>query len=263
MKSHVISSDSISITFVEMSSTQTKVVLIGVGGATCSGKTTLAKHLRSTLPGSFIIHQDDFAPAQELIPIHPIYGVQDWDDAPGAIDWDKLAAFIARVKKEGSPPEHHSHDHLNPQLGDVPVPPELRAAWAERFQAGVDRSLKQGIRTVFALLDGFLLYWDQRLIEAIDVPIFLRVTYSTLKERRIQRSGYHTAEGSFWQDPPDYWENIVCPAYLKAHADMFAGSDVEKGEPTGKVPGLVVLDGERSDMAEVFELACRAIEEHV
>jgi len=41
---------------------EVKVVLIGVGGATCSGKTTLAKHLRQILPGSFIIHQDDFAP---------------------------------------------------------------------------------------------------------------------------------------------------------------------------------------------------------
>jgi hypothetical protein len=27
-------------------------------GATCSGKTTLAKHLRNILPESFIIHQD-------------------------------------------------------------------------------------------------------------------------------------------------------------------------------------------------------------
>lgn len=27
-------------------------------GATCSGKTTLAKHLRNILPGSVILHQD-------------------------------------------------------------------------------------------------------------------------------------------------------------------------------------------------------------
>src|SRR6185437_12742895 len=58
-----------------MDTSRTRVILIGVGcaffhlhvfvpteykhrGATCSGKTTLAKHLRSILPGSFIIHQD-------------------------------------------------------------------------------------------------------------------------------------------------------------------------------------------------------------
>lgn len=57
--------------------TQVKVITIAVGcvtcfesdavvlmatrlnrGATCSGKTTLAKHLRNCLQGSFIIHQD-------------------------------------------------------------------------------------------------------------------------------------------------------------------------------------------------------------
>lgn len=245
-----------------MASTQTKVILIGVGGATCSGKTTLAKHLRSTLPDSFIIHQDDFAPAQELIPIHPVHKVQDWDDAPGAIDWDRLATFISRVKDEGILPDHPSHDHLNSQR-DTPVPQEMRTAWAKHFQNLVDRSSKKGIRVVFALLDGFLLYWDKRLIDAIDVPLLLRVGYDTLHQRRIERSGYHTAEGSFWTDPPGYWENIVYPAYVRAHEDMFTNGDVEKGEPTDRVPGLVLLDGELNDMPAIFEQACGAIVEHM
>jgi nicotinamide/nicotinate riboside kinase len=42
----------------EAEAARTRVVLVGVGGATCSGKTTLAKHLREILPDSFIIHQD-------------------------------------------------------------------------------------------------------------------------------------------------------------------------------------------------------------
>lgn len=61
-----------------------RVVIIAVGGATCSGKTTLAKHLNQILPGSVILHQDDFAPPAEKVPMHPMYGVQDWDDAAGA-----------------------------------------------------------------------------------------------------------------------------------------------------------------------------------
>lgn len=44
---------------------------------------------------------------------------------------------------------------------------------------------------------------------------------------------------------------------------MFTDRDVEKGEATSKVPGLVVIDGEREDMADVFERACRAIEERI
>ncbi|EEB95308.1 hypothetical protein MPER_05739, partial [Moniliophthora perniciosa FA553] len=39
-------------------SCKTRVILVGIGGATCSGKTTLAKHLNRILPNSVIIHQD-------------------------------------------------------------------------------------------------------------------------------------------------------------------------------------------------------------
>lgn len=123
----------------------------------------------------------------------------------------------------------------------------------------------------------------QRVVDKIDVPLFLRVGYNTLEERRILRSGYTTAgkrlctrkltrpsdrvqfnpEGSFWKDPPDYWENIVYPAYSRAHADMFEGGNVETGEPTEKVPGLVLIEGEKSDISLMFEQACRAIEERL
>lgn len=46
---------------------QKKAILIAVGGATCSGKTTLAKKLQKALPNNFIIHQDDFAPVSVLV----------------------------------------------------------------------------------------------------------------------------------------------------------------------------------------------------
>ena len=83
------------------------------------------------------------------------------DDAPGAIDWDKLAEFISHVKDEGVLPEHASHDHLNPQLRETPVPADLRASWTKRFQQCMNRSISNGTRVMFALLDGFLLYWDK------------------------------------------------------------------------------------------------------
>lgn len=50
-----------------MTSTRTKTILIAVGGPTCSGKTSLVKHLCKILPegDSFIVHQDDFAPVSQ------------------------------------------------------------------------------------------------------------------------------------------------------------------------------------------------------
>jgi len=40
--------------------------------------------LRQIIPNSVILHQDDFAPAVEQVPIHPVHNVQDWDSKDGA-----------------------------------------------------------------------------------------------------------------------------------------------------------------------------------
>ena len=42
------------------------------------------------------------------------------------------------------------------------------------------------------------------------------------------RGSQVTAE-SFWVDPPGYFDNIVWPAYTKAHASFFTNADVQDG----------------------------------
>ncbi|KAH0825720.1 hypothetical protein J3R83DRAFT_9964 [Lanmaoa asiatica] len=159
-----------------MSEFQDLVVLIGVGyciitidnlvraycfrGATCSGKTTLAKLLRSILPNSVIIHQDP----EELIPIHPVHNVGDWDSPQGAIDWPRFRAFLKSVKENGViPPDHRSHDHMNEQK-DIPITGSAYQELRTRFQEVADEHRKKGIRITWGLVDGFLLYWDKVII---------------------------------------------------------------------------------------------------
>ncbi|CAL1708056.1 unnamed protein product [Somion occarium] len=233
-----------------------KVILVGVGGATSSGKTNLAKHLRSILPGSVIIHQDDFAPPLEQIPIHPIYNVQDWDSAEGAIDWPRMVDSLREVKRTGKiPPEHYSHDHLNAQK-DVPVDQEPLKRWQETFQKAEEEHRQRGEQLIWVLVDGFLLYWHPEVVDTLDVRIFLRVPEEVLKQRRHERHGYHTAEGSLWRDPPHYWEHIVWPAYVAAHKDMLEGGDVEHGKSNGKVKGLLIFEGLETSMSETVEAVC-------
>ncbi|KIJ67470.1 hypothetical protein HYDPIDRAFT_84316 [Hydnomerulius pinastri MD-312] len=239
---------------------QTKVILVGVGGATCSGKTTLAKHLHSILPDSCIIHQDNaLIQPQELIPYHPVHSVQDWDAPQGAIDWPRFRNFLKTVKQDGEiPPDHKSHDHLNEQK-DIPIDEGIKEKLERQFldlQAAYD---KKGVYIKWRLVDGFLLYWDKEVIDQLDIRIFLRVPHDVLKERREERHGYHTAEGSLWQDPPGYWENIVYPAYLEAHQEMFEGGDLENGKPTNeKVERLFLMEPvkESLTMTKMVEKCC-------
>lgn len=176
-------------------------------GATCSGKTTLAKHLKRILPDSVIIHQDvrplslenrperfplTYFPysrlgfrasksrllpenkvlnhrawrgqnqPQELVPIHPVYKVQDWDAAPGAITWSKLIDFLRHVKETGEiPPDHRSHDHLNEQK-EIKVDDSVRDGWVQVFEKiKRDKEIKDDESVVWGLVDGFILYWNQ------------------------------------------------------------------------------------------------------
>ncbi|KAF8633635.1 hypothetical protein AX15_001322 [Amanita polypyramis BW_CC] len=229
-----------------------RVILIGVGGPTCSGKTTLAKHLQNILPNSVIVHQDDFWPDE--VPIHPKYNVQDWDSASGAIAWPRFVDFLRQIKLTGViPSDHHSHDHLNEQK-DIPISDECRQKWISEFNTS-----REGITWI--IVDGFLLYWHPEVVKQLDIRIFLRVPHDVLKQRRHERHGYHTAEGDLWRDPPNYFENIVYPGYVDAHGSVFKNGDIEHGEVTRKIEGLVLIDMMDVTMDEAVDRSCRVAKE--
>lgn len=66
-------------------------------------------------------------------------------------------------------------------------------------------------------------------------------------------------EGSFWQDPPQYWEQIVWPAYVKAHKDLIEGGELEHGQPSGKVKDLILVDGMDQSIGEVVDRVCEQL----
>ncbi|KAI3486736.1 hypothetical protein L1887_49686 [Cichorium endivia] len=280
-----------------------RIVVVGVGGATCSGKTTLAKHLLHILnPSSgtgsrgtassgsdrargivdaFILHQDDFAPPEATLPVNEQFGVTDWDHPPTAIDYERMRTTIEHIKATGSfPPEFSSHDHLNAQP-DCPISEQVLTTWRDKFGS---LSTNHGVRIM--LVDGFLLYYDAAVRSTMDVKIFLRTPRAVLKKRRDERFGYATAEGTVWKDPEGYFDNIVWPAYELAHRGVFEGHDVENGGPIvpapdaepvagGPIEGLCVLDvapAQQTDsaastfsreMTQLVDETCAAIWNHL
>ena len=141
-----------------------KLILIGVGGSTSSGKTTLSKNLLKILPKStFLIHQDDFAPPSSLLPLDE-NGLPNWDGPDHSIDWITLQNTLRYVKKFGElPSTHKSHDHLNPESQSTLISPYLNDVemdMKKKFEESLP-FLYESDDYRFVILDGFLCYYNE------------------------------------------------------------------------------------------------------
>jgi len=213
-----------------------RVVLVGISGPSSSGKSTLARLLRTIIPNSFILHQDDFYKAEEDIPKDDETGYTNWDCA-GALD---MLAFVNAMRyirqNDGKfPPTLDSKEDQN-ELGQSGVPDHV-------VQIMQNEVVAQGLvshrdtEIVVAFVDGFLLYNDPSVVKELDMSLLVRAPYEKLKARREARSGYVTLEG-FWEDPPGYFDNIVWKWYVKDHQHLFENGDVNGALLEDKVPSL-------------------------
>lgn len=66
------------------------------------------------------------------------------------------------------------------------------------------------------------------------------------------------------QDPPEYWDQIVWPAYISAHRPLFVDGNVESGQPDeSKIEGVVLLEAGDLSMDELVSKACETVHERV
>ncbi len=238
------------------------VIIIGVSGSSSSGKTTLSRLLKSIFDRAFILHEDDFYKVDAEIPYKN--GVQDWDCLE-AIDRSQLNAALAHIKAHGRPPpELVSKEDLN-EAGNADVDHEVVQAWRDKMRALVVGPGSDTCTTV-AIIDGFLLFVEemQSTRDMIDVKLFLRTSYETVKNRREARKGYATLEG-FWTDPPGYVDSVVWPNYARYHAFLFCNGKVEEpfDEEVCRSRGIrPMVDSADKSMTRCLEWACSSIQTH-
>lgn len=201
---------------------ETKALIIGISGPSSSGKTTLARLLRDIYPRAFILHEDDFYKPDTDIPINKDHDVADWDCLE-AIDMPKFLQTLHYIRTNGTVPADFSSKEDKNSIGEVNVDGTL----FEDLKWKASRWMFADAPPI-AIIDGFLLYAEgmKDVRDTFDVKLFLRTDYKTAKARREARTGYVTLEG-FWEDPPGYVDNIVWPNYVKNHAFLFEGDDVE------------------------------------
>lgn len=139
-------------------------VIIAIAGGSCSGKTTLARHLQHRLgaANAMLIRQDDYyfdirdrAEGDEM----PNF------DVPEALDFALLAENLQTLK-EGEAVQLPNYDFTTHQRIRATEPLDAKT---------------------FTIVEGLLLLNDPVIREQSDVSIYMRCPYETRFERRLTR----------------------------------------------------------------------------
>ncbi|EEP80265.1 conserved hypothetical protein [Uncinocarpus reesii 1704] len=218
-----------------------KTLLVGLSGPSSSGKTTLARLLRTvfTPPSKdhtpptaatirpFVLHEDDFYKPDDQIPLVTTSSgkvVQDWDTIE-ALDVPQFEATLAYIRDHGHLPAGlKSKEDLNDATDsgvDKQTLHTLRDKVSQRTRDLVLRKQRRNsdgfenleetsCSVAIAFVDGFLLYAPpnspshplRTVHDIIDVPLFLPATYTLLKQRRESRTGYVTIGPAPTPKPP-------------------------------------------------------------
>ncbi|XP_027262354.1 nicotinamide riboside kinase 1 isoform X2 [Cricetulus griseus] len=157
-----------------------KTFVIGIGGVTNGGKTTLAKNLQKQLPNCSIISQDDFFKPESEIDI----------DENGFLQYDVLEAL-----------------NMEEMMSAI-------SCWMENpgHSAG-PAALESSQRVPILIIEGFLLFNYKPLDTIWNRSYFLTIPYEECKRRRSTRV-YEPP------DPPGYFDGHVWPMYLKHRQEM-------------------------------------------
>ncbi|KAI8883629.1 P-loop containing nucleoside triphosphate hydrolase protein [Backusella circina FSU 941] len=199
-----------------------RVHTIGVSGPSCSGKTTLSLILKKTLKNVIVISQDAYFKPDDQIPLDETTGLANWD-CPGAIDFDALNLDISRIRDEVEQ--------------DVPLEAFSKIKYDGSVEITQDQlhSLREHLHIldhdIFIIVEGFMLFYNKTTCSLLDYKFFVTASKDVLEKRRLNRKGYETKQG-FWVDPPNYFNTIVWPQYIKWNSDLL---DKDRRDPTIKV----------------------------
>ncbi|XP_072550355.1 nicotinamide riboside kinase 1 [Salminus brasiliensis] len=164
-----------------------KKLIVGIGGMTNGGKSTLSRSLQAVLPNSCIISQDSFFKDDSVVPV----------DSHGFKQYDMLDAL-----------------HMDRMMHEI-------KSWMQdpqRFMQSQGLTVKCPVsekgNDIFSLIvEGFLIFNYGPLNTLFDKRYFLQIPYEMCKLRRSSRVYVPP-------DPVGYFDGHVWPMYLKNRKEM-------------------------------------------
>ncbi|CUA71727.1 hypothetical protein RSOLAG22IIIB_09763 [Rhizoctonia solani] len=256
----------------------TRVITVGIGGASSAGKSTLAKQLSGVLPNCTVIHQDDYWSSPDECVIHPVYNEPFLEHPSTAIKWPLFRERVQRLKTittdtevsrwEESDSDGSQNDTIPDQMDGLSqefgkLPDDMVAAWTQRFRELDKEWRSRGIQLKWCIVEGWHLYYDPEVVKELDLRLLIRCPSSVLRKRREKRA-YKQEDGTLRVDPPYYWEYFTYPAYLLSHSHLFQGElDVGPLSAAAESAGVILLEGEGTKQnlscSELFERAATSV----
>lgn len=176
-----------------------KWIVVGISGATCSGKSTLAHKLHSAFPGSILINQDDY-----FHPVDSPYHVKV--EALGHLNWEIMTSLDMNCMRSDV------STLLSQNPSSAVLPPKAKRSDCKQSVSGPPQSCSNKAYHFIVILEGFLLLNDPTISNVCDLRYYLTLTKDQCWLRRSSRV----------YDPPDipgYFELVVWPEYEK-HRDQ-------------------------------------------
>lgn len=164
-------------------------ILVGIAGGSGSGKTSLIRSVRTSLPeGSVsVVSQDDYYHPQE----RQVRDANGWVnyDLPTAVDLDAFAADLSLLKAgKAVRRREYTFNNANRQAG-----------WVETLPAPV------------VLVEGLFVLHHAPMRAAFDLRVFIDAQERTQLDRRLLRDKEERGYGE--HEVRYQWENHVLPAY--------------------------------------------------
>ncbi|XP_029295964.1 nicotinamide riboside kinase 1 [Cottoperca gobio] len=164
-----------------------KTLVVGVGGMTNGGKSTLSKSLHQQIANSCLIAQDSYFKDDSVVPM----------DSNGFKQYDMLDAL-----------------HMDTMMCEVDSWRRDPEAFLRQRGLNPEHTTPSVDEEVYVLIvEGFLIFNHRPLNELFYKRYFMEIPYDVCKRRRSLR--VYTPP-----DPPGYFDGHVWPMYLKNRQEI-------------------------------------------